>query len=296
MKAIILAGGSGSRLAPLTNSVSKQLLPIYDKPMIYYPLANIMNVGISEIMIISTPHDTPKIQELLGNGHELGINISYKVQASPDGIAQAFILAKDFIANDTVSLILGDNIFHGSEISGKNIDPKFTKAVNIKNGATIIAYQVSDPHRYGIVETDHNDQAISIEEKPQSPKSNLAVTGWYFYDNKVVDIAHQIKPSARGELEITDINNKYLQLNQLSVLKMNRGFAWLDAGTHDSLYQATQFIEVVENRQGIKIGCIEEIAYNKNYISLNDLKKLASKFKNGNNYGNYLKKIIKYHE
>jgi len=296
MKAIILAGGSGSRLAPLTNSVSKQLLPIYDKPMIYYPLANIMNVGISEIMIISTPHDTPKIQELLGNGHELGINISYKVQASPDGIAQAFILAKDFIANDTVSLILGDNIFHGSEISGKNIDPKFTKAVNIKNGATIIAYQVSDPHRYGIVETDHNDQAISIEEKPQSPKSNLAVTGWYFYDNKVVDIAHQIKPSARGELEITDINNKYLQLNQLSVLKMNRGFAWLDAGTHNSLYQATQFIEVVENRQGIKIGCIEEIAYNKNYISLNALKKLASKFKNGNNYGNYLKKIIKYHE
>ena len=296
MKAIILAGGSGSRLAPLTNSVSKQLLPIYDKPMIYYPLANIMNVGISEIMIISTPHDTPKIQELLGNGHELGVNISYKVQASPDGIAQAFILAKDFIANDTVSLILGDNIFHGSEISGKNIDPKFTKAVNIKNGATIIAYQVSDPHRYGIVETDHNDQAISIEEKPQSPKSNLAVTGWYFYDNKVVDIAHQIKPSTRGELEITDINNKYLQLNQLSVLKMNRGFAWLDAGTHDSLYQATQFIEVVENRQGIKIGCIEEIAYNKNYISLNALKKLASKFKNGNNYGNYLKKIIKYHE
>ena len=296
MKAIILAGGSGTRLAPLTNSISKQLLPIYNKPMIYYPLANIMNIGITEIMIISTPQDTPKIEALLGNGNELGINICYKIQPSPDGIAQAILLAEDFIADDNVSLILGDNIFYGSEISGKIIDHKFTNAVNLKNGAAVIAYQVSDPQRYGVVELDNHNMAISIEEKPKNPKSDFAVTGWYFYDNKVVDIAKNIKPSARGELEITDVNNEYLKNKQLSVLKMNRGFAWLDAGTHDSLYKASQFIEVIENRQDIKIACIEEIAYNKGYIDLTQLQKLASKFKIGNSYGDYLRKIVKYNE
>jgi len=294
MKAIILAGGSGTRLSPLTNAISKQLLPIYDKPMIYYPLSNIMNLGIREIMIISTTEDTPKIKKLLGNGNNIGINIEYKIQPSPDGIAQAFILAKDFIKNDSVCLILGDNIFYGSEISGKVIDDKFIKAVNVKDGAYIVAYKVGDPKRYGVVELDNNDKALSIEEKPQNPKSDFAVTGWYFYDNDVINIAQNIKPSSRGELEITDVNNEYLKRKKLTILRMNRGFAWLDAGTHDSLFKASQFIEVIENRQGIKIGCIEEIAFNKNYISKIDLQKLADKFKVGNNYGDYLKKLIKY--
>ena len=294
MKAIILAGGSGTRLSPLTNAISKQLLPIYDKPMIYYPLSNIMNLGIREIMIISTTEDTPKIKKLLGNGNNIGINIEYKIQPSPDGIAQAFILAKDFIKNDSVCLILGDNIFYGSEISGKVIDDKFIKAVNVKDGAYIVAYKVSDPKRYGVVELDNNDKALSIEEKPQNPKSDFAVTGWYFYDNDVINIAQNIKPSSRGELEITDVNNEYLKRKKLTILRMNRGFAWLDAGTHDSLFKASQFIEVIENRQGIKIGCIEEIAFNKNYISKIDLQKLADKFKVGNNYGDYLRKLIKY--
>ncbi len=294
MKAIILAGGSGTRLSPLTNAISKQLLPIYDKPMIYYPLSNIMNLGIREIMIISTTEDTPKIKKLLGNGNNIGINIEYKIQPSPDGIAQAFILAKDFIKNDSVCLILGDNIFYGSEISGKVIDDKFIKAVNVKDGAYIVAYKVGDPKRYGVVELDNNDKALSIEEKPQNPKSDFAVTGWYFYDNDVINIAQNIKPSSRGELEITDVNNEYLKRKKLTILRMNRGFAWLDAGTHDSLFKASQFIEVIENRQGIKIGCIEEIAFNKNYISKIDLQKLADKFKVGNNYGDYLRKLIKY--
>jgi len=294
MKAIILAGGSGTRLSPLTNAISKQLLPIYDKPMIYYPLSNIMNLGIREIMIISTIEDTPKIKKLLGNGNNIGINIEYKIQPSPDGIAQAFILAKDFIKNDSVCLILGDNIFYGSEISGKVIDDKFIKAVNVKDGAYVVAYKVGDPKRYGVVELDNNDKALSIEEKPQNPKSDFAVTGWYFYDNDVINIAQNIKPSSRGELEITDVNNEYLKRKKLTILRMNRGFAWLDAGTHDSLFKASQFIEVIENRQGIKIGCIEEIAFNKNYISKIDLQKLADKFKVGNNYGDYLRKLIKY--
>lgn len=294
MKAIILAGGSGTRLSPLTNAISKQLLPIYDKPMIYYPLSNIMNLGIREIMIISTTEDTPKIKKLLGNGNNIGINIEYKIQPSPDGIAQAFILAKDFIKNDSVCLILGDNIFYGSEISGKVIDDKFIKAVNVKDGAYVVAYKVGDPKRYGVVELDNNDKALSIEEKPQNPKSDFAVTGWYFYDNDVINIAQNIKPSSRGELEITDVNNEYLKRKKLTILCMNRGFAWLDAGTHDSLFKASQFIEVIENRQGIKIGCIEEIAFNKNYISKIDLQKLADKFKVGNNYGDYLRKLIKY--
>lgn len=294
MKAIILAGGSGTRLSPLTNAISKQLLPIYDKPMIYYPLSNIMNLGIREIMIISTIEDTPKIKKLLGNGNNIGINIEYKIQPSPDGIAQAFILAKDFIKNDSVCLILGDNIFYGSEISGKVIDDKFIKAVNVKDGAYVVAYKVGDPNRYGVVELDNNDKALSIEEKPQNPKSDFAVTGWYFYDNDVINIAQNIKPSSRGELEITDVNNEYLKRKKLTILRMNRGFAWLDAGTHDSLFKASQFIEVIENRQGIKIGCIEEIAFNKNYINKIDLQKLADKFKVGNNYGDYLRKLIKY--
>jgi glucose-1-phosphate thymidylyltransferase len=294
MKAIILAGGSGTRLSPLTNAISKQLLPIYDKPMIYYPLSNIMNLGIREIMIISTIEDTPKIKKLLGNGNNIGINIEYKIQPSPDGIAQAFILAKDFIKNDSVCLILGDNIFYGSEISGKVIDDKFIKAVNVKDGAYIVAYRVSDPKRYGVVELDNNNKALSIEEKPQNPKSDFAVTGWYFYDNDVINIAQNIKPSYRGELEITDVNNEYLKRKKLTILRMNRGFAWLDAGTHDSLFKASQFIEVIENRQGIKIGCIEEIAFNKNYINKIDLQKLADKFKVGSNYGDYLRKLIKY--
>ena len=294
MKAIILAGGSGTRLSPLTNAISKQLLPIYDKPMIYYPLSNIMNLGIREIMIISTIEDTPKIKKLLGNGNNIGINIKYKIQPSPDGIAQAFILAKDFIQNDSVCLILGDNIFYGSEISGKVIDNKFIKAVNVKDGAYIVAYRVSDPKRYGVVELDDNDKALSIEEKPQNPKSDFAVTGWYFYDNDVINIAKNIKPSSRGELEITDVNNEYLKRKKLTILRLNSGFAWLDAGTHDSLFKASQFIEVIENRQGIKIGCIEEIAFNKNYINKIDLQKLADKFKVGNNYGDYLRKLIKY--
>ncbi len=293
MKAIILAGGSGTRLAPVTNTVSKQLLPVYDKPMIYYPLSNIMNVGISEILIISTPEDTPKIRNLLGSGNELGINISYKVQPNPNGIAEAFILAEDFIKDDTVSLILGDNIFYGSEISGKEIDPKFQEAVNLKNGANVIAYQVNDPERFGVVELDQNNLAISIEEKPKEPKSNFALTGWYFYDNNVVKIAKGLKPSNRGELEITDVNNHYLNNKSLKVIKLNRGFAWLDAGTHASLHNASQFIQVVENRQGIKIGCIEETAFNKGFINSTQFANLAENFKIGNSYGDYLRKISK---
>ncbi|MDA7704913.1 glucose-1-phosphate thymidylyltransferase RfbA [Rickettsiales bacterium] len=294
MKGIILAGGSGTRLSPITNAISKQLLPVYDKPMIYYPLSNLMNIGIKDIMIISTSEDLPRIENLLGDGKDLGINLSYKIQPSPDGIAQAFILAEDFIGNDSVSLILGDNIFYGSEISGIEVDNNFKNAQNLTDGAYVIAYRVSDPERYGVVELDENKKAISIEEKPKNPKSDFAVTGWYFYDNKVVDIAKNIKPSARGELEITDVNNVYLKEKKLSVLRMNRGFAWLDAGTHDSLHKSAQFIEVVENRQAIKIGCIEETAFNRGYISKDDLQKLADKFKIGNSYGDYLRKIIKF--
>jgi glucose-1-phosphate thymidylyltransferase len=294
MKGIILAGGSGTRLAPITNSISKQLLPVYDKPMIYYPLSNLMNIGIKDIMIISTPEDLPRIKNLLGDGQDLGINLSYKIQPSPDGIAQAFILAEEFIGDDAVSLILGDNIFYGSEISGIEVAENFKEAAKLKDGAYVIAYRVSDPERYGVVDLDKNDKAISIEEKPQEPKSDFAVTGWYFYDNEVVKIAKNIKPSDRGELEITDVNNEYLKQKKLSALRMNRGFAWLDAGTHDSLHKSAQFIEVVENRQAIKIGCIEEIAFNRGYITKEGLQKLTNKFKIGNSYGDYLRKIIKY--
>jgi glucose-1-phosphate thymidylyltransferase len=253
-----------------------------------------MKNGIKDIMIISTEEDLPRIENLLGDGKNLGINLSYKVQPSPDGIAQAFILAEEFIGNDSVSLILGDNIFYGSEISGVEVAQNFKEAVELKDGAYVISYRVSDPERYGVVELDSNNKALAIEEKPKNPKSDFAVTGWYFYDNKVVDIAKNIKPSDRGELEITDVNNEYLKRKTLSVLRMNRGFAWLDAGTHDSLYKSAQFIEVVENRQAIKIGCIEEVAFNRGYINKNQLQKLADKFKIGNSYGDYLRKIIKY--
>ncbi|MDA9230964.1 glucose-1-phosphate thymidylyltransferase RfbA [Rickettsiales bacterium] len=294
MKAIILAGGSGTRLSPLTKSISKQLLPVYDKPMIYYPLSNIINIGIKDIMIISTKEDIGKIESLLGDGSEIGISISYKIQPKPEGIAQAFILAEDFIGNDSVSLILGDNIFYGSEISGIKIDQKFEEAVNLKEGAYVIAYRVKDPHRYGVVELDKDNLATNIVEKPKDPKSDFAVTGWYFYDNDVVKIAKNIKPSARGELEITDVNNEYLKRKKLNVIRMNRGFAWLDAGTHESLNGASQFIEVVENRQGIKIGCIEEVSYNKGNITKEQLEKLAENFKIGNSYGDYLRRVLKY--
>ena len=294
MKAIILAGGHGTRLAPVTDVMSKQLIPVYNKPMIYYPLSNIMNIGIKDIMIISTYRDIPIIKSLLGDGKKLGINISYKEQLSPDGIAQALILAQDFIGDDSVSLILGDNIFYGSEISGINIDNKFKEIVNLKQGAYIMAYRVNSPSRFGVVELDSNDKAVSIEEKPKKPKSDFVVTGWYFYDKDSVNIAKNIKPSARGELEITDVNNEYLRRKQLSVVRMNRGFAWLDAGTHDALFKASQFIEVVENRQAIKIGCIEEVAFNRGYIDKRQLQNLAQKFKQGSEYGEYLKKIINY--
>lgn len=292
MKGILLAGGSGTRLAPLTNITSKQILPVYDKPMIYYPLSNLMNIGIKDILIISTPTDLPRIEKLLGSGEKFGINLTYKVQENPNGIAEAFILGADFIGNDTVSLILGDNIFYGSEISGSVVDKKFSDATKLKEGASVMAYKVSDPERYGVVEFDSNDVAITIEEKPKQPKSNWAVTGWYFYDNNVVDIAKKIKPSARGELEITDVNVEYLKRNKLSVLKMNRGFAWLDAGTHESLYQSSQFVKIVEDRQGIKIACIEEIAYQRGYISLEQLEKLSLGYKKGNGYGDYLRRIV----
>lgn len=292
MKAIILAGGSGTRLAPLTNITSKQVLPVYDKPMIYYPLSNIINIGIRDILIISTPEDTPRIAQLLGDGSEIGVNINYKIQLEPKGIAEALLIGKEFIANDAVSLILGDNIFYGSEISGKEIDPKFKLASQNKDGAYVIAYQVADPERYGVVELNKDNLALSIEEKPSKPKSNFAVTGWYFYDNKAVDIAQNIKPSLRGELEITDVNNYYLQAGKLKVITLNRGFAWLDAGTHKSLYQASQFIEVVETRQAIKIGCIEEVAFDRGFINLEQLEKLAHRFKIGNSYGDYLRKVI----
>ena len=288
-KGIILAGGTGSRLHPLTVSVSKQLMPIYDKPMIYYPLATLMQAGISKILVITTPSDRAAFQSLLGDGRQWGVSIEYAAQPKPEGLAQAFLIGEDFIGDSRVCLILGDNIFYGNRI-----EETLQKAVNQQAGATVFAYYVSDPERYGVVELHENGRAIGLEEKPANPKSNYAVTGLYMYDNDVVDIAKNVKPSARGELEITDVNNEYLKRKKLTILHMNRGFAWLDAGTHNSLFKASQFIEVIENRQGIKIGCIEEIAFNKKYINKMELQKLADKFKIGNNYGDYLRKLIKY--
>ena len=286
MKGIILAGGSGTRLYPLTHAASKQLMPIYDKPMIYYPLSTLMLAGIKDILIISTSQDLPRFEELLGDGSEFGISLSYAVQPSPDGLAQAFIIGKDFIGDDSVALVLGDNIFHGNGLS-----VMLQRAEAKEKGATVFGYQVKDPERFGVVEFDDDMNAISIEEKPEHPKSNFAVTGLYFYDNDVVEIAKNIKPSPRGELEITDVNKAYLDRGDLSVELMGRGFAWLDTGTHESLLQAAQYIETVQRLQNVQVANLEEIAYRMGYITKEKVLELAQPFKK-NEYGQYLLRLI----
>lgn len=284
-KGIILAGGSGSRLHPITQGTSKQLLPIYDKPMIYYPLSVLMLAGIKDILIITTPEDQANFVKLLGDGSAFGIDISYTIQPSPDGLAQAFILGESFIGNDNVSLVLGDNIFYGQHFSDK-----LKAATQVESGATVFGYHVNDPERFGVVEFNDEGKAISIEEKPSSPKSSYAVTGLYFYDNSVVEMAKKIKPSPRGELEITDLNLAYMQQNKLNVSLLGRGFAWLDTGTHDSLLDAGQFVQTVEHRQGLKVACLEEIAYQNKWISVDQLVEQGNKLKK-TGYGQYLLKI-----
>ncbi len=287
MKGIILAGGSGTRLYPITMSVSKQLLPIYDKPMIYYPLSTLMLAGIREILVITTPQDQAQFQRLLGDGSQYGIELTYAVQPSPDGLAQAFIIGKEFVGDDNVALVLGDNIFYGH-----GLPDDLRRAAERKDGATVFAYQVRDPERYGVVEFDAGGRAISLEEKPKAPRSHWAVTGLYFYDNRVLDVAANLKPSPRGELEITDVNKVYLEWSELHVEKLGRGIAWLDTGTHESLQQASSFIQALQERQGLMVSCLEEIAYSLGWMTAEDVTRIATPMKK-NEYGQYLLRMLK---